>query len=209
MSNKLTPHPGVPIESPTDERIKAAVDHYGESAVIDSAIALLRAKNAGKDFLLYAGGRHALGILEGAPALYWPELWGARTFLHVWGENAAPYIVVGLTNQAWRVREMCAKVILLRGLQVAPKLVRLTTDEVPRVRVAALNALAAQGTAEHLPTIEQRLRDPDKDVRRAAQQARDLLTSRVGGTSDAGSADTEGDTSASTDNTVSTDSTEA
>ena len=69
MSNKLTPHPGIPIERPTDERIQAAVDHYGESAVIDSTIALLRAKNAGKDFLLYAGGRHALGILEGAPAL--------------------------------------------------------------------------------------------------------------------------------------------
>ena len=59
---------------------------------------------------------------------------------------------------------MCAKVVLLGDLQVAPKLVRLTTDEVPRVRVAALNFLAAQGTAAHLPTIEQRLRDPDKDA---------------------------------------------
>lgn len=175
---KLTPHPGVPVERPTAERIHAAVNHYGEATVIDSAIALLRGKNAGKDFLLYAGGRHALGILEGAPALYWPELWGARTLLHVWSDSAAPYIVAGLTNQAWRVREMCAKVILLRGLEVAPKLVRLTTDEVPRVRVAALHALAAQGTAAHIPTVEQRLRDPEKDVRRVAQQARDLLASR-------------------------------
>ena len=178
MPNKLEPHPDLPIDLPTAERIHAAVAHYGEQAVIDNSVALLRAKNAGKDFLLYAGGRHALGILEGAPALYWPELWGARALLYVWGESAAPYIVVGLNNQAWRVREMCAKVVLLRGLEVAPKLVRLTTDEVPRVRAAALHALAAQGTADHLATIVQRLRDPDKEVRRAAQQARDLLNER-------------------------------
>lgn len=179
MQNKLTPHPDLPIDLPTDERIRAAVAHYGEKVVIDNAVALLRAKNAGKDFLLYAGGRHALGILEGAPALYWPELWGARALLHVWGESAAPYIVVGLNNQAWRVREMCAKVVLLRGLQVAPKLVRLTTDESPRVRSAALHALAEQGTADNIATIEVRLRDSDKEVRRAAQQARDAIRARL------------------------------
>lgn len=178
MHNKLDPHPDLPIDLPTAERIHAAVEHYGEQAVIDNSIALLRAKNAGKDFLLYAGGRHALGILDGAPALYWPELWGARALLYVWSEAAAPYVVVGLNNQAWRVREMCARVIVLRGLAVAPKLVRLTTDEVPRVRAAALHALAEQGSADHLATIVQRLRDPDKEVRRAAQQARDLLSGR-------------------------------
>ena len=179
MQNKLIPHPDLPIDLPTDERIRAAVAHYGENVVIDNSVALLRAKNAGKDFLLYAGGRHALGILEGAPALYWPELWGARALLHVWGEQAAPYIVVGLNNQAWRVREMCAKVVLLRGLQVVPKLVRLTTDEHPRVRSAALHALADQGTEANIATIEVRLRDSDKEVRRAAQQARDAIRSRL------------------------------
>lgn len=179
MHNKLTPHPDLPLDLPTAERLQAAVAHYGESVVIDNSIALLRGKNAGKDFLMYAGGRHALGILDGAPALYWPELWGARALLHVWSDAAAPYIVVGLTNQAWRVREMCAKVILLRGLQVAPKLMRLTTDEVPRVRAAALHALAEQGTVEHLETIAVRLRDPEKEVRRAAQQARDRLNVRL------------------------------
>lgn len=179
MANKLNPHPDIPLDLPTGERIAAAVDHYGEEVVAQNAIALLRAKNAGKDFLLYAGGRHALGILDGAPALYWPELWGARALLHVWDDAAAPYIVVGLSNQAWRVREMCAKVVLLRDLQVAPKLVRLTTDENPRVRAAALHALAAQGTEEHVETIAQRLRDPEKSVRQAAQQARDVLRERL------------------------------
>lgn len=179
MANKLETHPDIPLDLPTAERIQAAVAHYGEDVVSANAVTLLRAKNAGKDFLLYAGGRHALGILEGAPALYWPELWGARTLLYVWNDSAAPYVVVGLTNQAWRIREMCARVVMLRELQVAPKLVRLTTDEVPRVRSAALTALAAQGTVEHLDTIAERLRDPDKEVRRTARAARETLTARL------------------------------
>ncbi|GAB3118833.1 HEAT repeat domain-containing protein [Glaciibacter psychrotolerans] len=188
MANKLEMHPDIPLDLPTNERIQAAIAHYGEDVVSANAVTLLRAKNAGKDFLLYVGGRHALGILEGAPALYWPELWGARTLLHVWTDSAAPYVVVGLTNQAWRVREMCARVITLRELSVSPKLVRMTTDEVPRVRSAALNALAAQGTAEHLPAIEQRLRDPDKDVRRSARAARDVLRERLAKNDPAGTA---------------------
>lgn len=173
-------HPDIPLDLPTAERIQAAVAHYGEQKVIENAVALLRAKNAGKDFLLYAGGRHALGILDGAPALYWPELWGARVFLHVWDEAlAAPYVVVGLTNQAWRVREMCARVVLARGLEVAPKLVKMLEDDVARVRSAGLRALAAQGTAEHVEVIAQLVRDPDLEVRRTAQQSRDALRERL------------------------------
>lgn len=185
MSNKLNPHPDIPLDLPTGERLRAAIEHYGEEAVAQHAITLLRGKNAGKDFLLYAGGRHALGILDGAPALYWPELWGARTLLHVWSDAAAPYIVVGLNNQAWRIREMCAKVVLKQDLKVADKLVRLTTDENPRVRAAALHALSAQGTEANLPTIEQRLRDPEKEVRQAAQQSRDALKARLAASADA------------------------
>lgn len=196
MANKLEMHPDIPLDLPTAERIHAAIAHYGEDVVSANAVTLLRAKNAGKDFLLYVGGRHALGILEGAPALYWPELWGARTLLYVWNDSAAPYIVVGLTNQAWRVREMCARVVTLRELNVAPKLVRMTTDEVPRVRSAALNALAAQGTAEHLATIEQRLRDSDKEVRRAARAARDVLRARLAENEPAASSDAAVDAAA-------------
>ncbi len=180
MNKSRELHPDIPLDLPTAERLQAAIAHYGERAVIENAVTLLRAKNAGKDFLLYAGGRHALGILEGAPALYWPELWGARVFLHAWDEAlAAPYVVVGLTNQAWRVREMCARVVLMRDLQVAPKLVKMLTDDVPRVRAAALRALAAQGTAEHVDAIAALVRDPDIEVRRTAQQSRDALRERL------------------------------
>lgn len=52
----------------------------------------------------------------GAPASleeatdYWPRVWAARTLLHVWDDAAATDVVASLTDQAWRVREMCAKV---------------------------------------------------------------------------------------------------
>ena len=179
MEKKLNPNPHIPLDLPTGERLRAAVDHYGEDKVVASAIALLRGENAGKDFLLYAGGRHGLGILDGAPPLYWPELWGARALLHVWDDSAAPLVLTGLSNQAWRVREMCLRVVLERGIPALDDLVRLTDDENARVRSAALRALAQQGGAEHHAVIARHFSDRDKTVRPVAQQARDTLSSRL------------------------------
>ncbi|TDW30425.1 HEAT repeat domain-containing protein [Cryobacterium psychrophilum] len=180
MRKNSSSEPVVPIDLPIADRIAAAVKRYGEPAVIDRSIALLKGDNAGEDFLLYVGGEHAQGILDGAPSLYWPELWGARALMYVWSESANETVIGGLDNQSWRVREMCAKVILLRKLHALKRLTRLTTDETPRVRAAAVQALAALGTVEHHSWIVARLRDPDKEVRRAAQQSRDALTARLG-----------------------------
>lgn len=179
MRTHSSPLPEVPIDLPVAERVQAAIERYGEADVVDRAIALLDGGNAGEDFLLYVGGRHARGLLDGAPALYWPELWGARALLHAWDPKAGSAVLAGLDNQAWRVREMCARVSLARSLNVAAKLAELTDDESPRVRVAALRALAAVGAAEHEPVLAAHLRDADKDVRRAAQQARDQLAARL------------------------------
>lgn len=179
MDKKLIPNPNIPLDLPTGERIQAAVDHYGVDTVLRNALRLLRGNDAGKDFLLYAGGRHALGILDGAPRLYWPELWGARVFTHIWDDAAAPAVIAGLTNQAWRVREMCARVILVNSVPAADQLVALTTDDNARVRIAALRALGAQGTAEHLDTFKPRLSDRDKSVRPIAQQSRDAIRARL------------------------------
>ncbi|MDH6235667.1 HEAT repeat domain-containing protein [Cryobacterium sp. CG_9.6] len=180
MRKNSSSEPIVPIDLPIADRIAAAVKRYGEPAVIERSIALLKGENAGEDFLLFVGGDHAQGILDGAPSLYWPELWGARALMHVWSESANEAVIGGLDNQSWRVREMCAKVILLRKLHALKRLTRLTTDETPRVRAAAVHALSALGTVEHLSWIVARLRDPDKEVRRAAQQSRDALTARLG-----------------------------
>ena len=179
MRNESSSQPAIPIDSPTDARIEAAATRYGADEVVSRAIALMAGANAGEDFLLYVGGRHAQGLLDGAPPLYWPELWGARALLHVWNASAVPAIIAGLENQAWRVREMAARVALERELHVATKMVELTTDEVPRVRAAAVHALAVIGTTDHLEVIAGLLTDPEKEVRRAAQQSRDALARRV------------------------------
>jgi len=179
MDTKLSHHPDIPVDLPTGERLRAAVAHYGEPEVLRRSLALLRGENAGKDFLLYAGGRHGLGILEGAPALYWPELWGARALLFVWDASAADDVRAGLGNRAWRVREMCLRVVLEREVPALDEIVALTDDANARVRSAALRALAAQGGAEHQAIVARHFSDRDKAVRPVAQQARDALAARL------------------------------
>jgi hypothetical protein len=154
-----------------EERIQAAVDSEGETSVVLRARSLLEGGYEGEEFLRVVGGPHADGILAGAPSLYWPELWGARALNYVWSDAAAPAVIAGLGNQAWRVREMCARVAALRTIQAPEALTALTTDDHARVRAAAARALAATGDATTQDTLEALLRDPDKEVRRTAQQS--------------------------------------
>ena len=154
-----------------EERIQAAVDSEGETSVVLRARSLLEGGYEGEEFLRVVGGPHADGILAGAPSLYWPELWGARALNYVWSDAAAPAVIAGLGNQAWRVREMCAKVAALRSIAAPEALTALTTDDHARVRAAAARALASTGDASTQDTLEALLRDPDKEVRRTAQQS--------------------------------------
>ncbi len=167
----------VPLDASPADRIGAAVALYGQHNVVERALALLTGKDQTKEFLLFAGGAHAEGIINGAPALYWPELWGARVFMYTWDDSAAEPIRTGLGNQAWRVREMCAKVAAFRKLPVADELVRLMGDDVPRVRAAGARALAEIGDTGHIPAINALLKDSDIDVRRQAGAALKRLRS--------------------------------
>ncbi len=93
---------------------------------------------------------------------YWPRVWAARTLLHVWDDAVVTDVVAALTDPAWRVREMCAKVCA--RWEVAPAadaVVALLGDEVPRVRVAALRVLGAVGEGEHAAVIRSALADPE------------------------------------------------
>lgn len=172
----------IPIDEPLAARIAHAVERYGEPRVVAFAVGLLQARNEGDDILLYLGGRHARGVLDGAPALYWPEVWGARTLNYVWDQGAGAAtsaVLSGLGNQAWRVREMCAKVCVARAIGGPETLTALLADEVARVRSAAARALAEVGHSEHAEQLGLLLKDRDKDVRRAAQQSLDRLRERT------------------------------
>jgi len=172
------PESVVPIDLAIEKRLAAAVELFGESVVVRRAISLLAGNNEGDDFLLFVGGEHAQGILDGAPVLYWPELWGTRALLYVWDDTAAEAVAAAIANQAWRVREMGARVAAVRGLPLSGALVGLLADEVARVRGSAARALGDVGALEDIDSIRALLKDPDIDVRRGAQQGIDALRKR-------------------------------
>ncbi|MGP9536646.1 HEAT repeat domain-containing protein [Brachybacterium sp. AOP43-C2-M15] len=111
----------------------------------------------------------------------WPRAWAARTLLHAWDPVAAHAVVTGLRDEAWRVREMCAKITARHELgAAAPECARrVGTDEVPRVRGASLRALAAVGEIEHVPAVHAGLRDQDPSVVRAAEKALEGMEARL------------------------------
>lgn len=178
MARKSADSSSVPVDLPLEKRLAAAVERYGEPGVVERALSLLAGNNEGEDFLLFVGGEHAQGILDGAPVLYWPELWGARALLYVWDASATPVVIDTLTNPAWRVREMGVRVSAARELPAASELADLLADRVPRVRVAAARALGSVGATDDLERIRPLLKDSEVDVRRGAQQGIAALRAR-------------------------------
>ncbi|VXB70787.1 HEAT repeat domain-containing protein [Pseudoclavibacter sp. 8L] len=168
----------VPVDLPLEQRLAAAVERYGQSEFVERVLNLMKGYDEGDDLLLYVGGDHAQGILDGAPVLYWPELWGTRALLHVWDESAAPAAIGTLANPAWRVREMGARVVAARELPAASELAGLLGDSVARVRSAAARSLGAVGALEDVERLRPLLKDPEIDVRRSAQQSIDALRAR-------------------------------
>jgi hypothetical protein len=152
-------------------RVSDAISTLGEAEVVERAIALLAGFNVGQEFLIVAGGTHAKGILDGAPPLYWPEVWGARVLLYAWNDSAVDAVLAGLQNRAWRVREMCTRVAVAHSLPAAELLRELLTDDTARVRAASARALGALGDGSDVDLLKNLFRDPEIDVRRAAQQA--------------------------------------
>lgn len=172
------PFPASTLGLSLEGRIAKAIELYGETEVVARSISLLNGRHEAEEFLLLVGGEHAQGILNGAPVLYWPELWGLRALLHVWSDDAISPVLESLKNPAWRVREMGCRVIALRGLPAAHELASLTTDSTARVRAAAARTLGSVGSPEDLEHIRTLTKDPVLEVRRSAKQGIDTLRSR-------------------------------
>ncbi|MBH0024509.1 HEAT repeat domain-containing protein [Salinibacterium sp. SWN248] len=170
MSEHDDPH-AVDLELPIAARITAASERHGEAVIVERAVSLIEGNNEGKEFLLIVGGEHAQGILDGAPVLYWPELWGTRALLHAWNDSAADAVRAALSNQAWRVREMATRVVATRRLDAREQLLALLTDDTARVRASAARALGTVGSLDVVETLSELVKDEDIEVRRAAQQA--------------------------------------
>lgn len=92
------------------------------------------------------GGPPARRVLEGRDQEYWLRVWAARGLLWAWQDSDATVeaITGAMSDEAWRVREMAAKVVARNLVGDALTAVSaLLEDPVPRVRAAASRAVVA------------------------------------------------------------------
>ena len=135
--------------STPEQRIAGECDRHGTRGLVDACVALLEARpgDVSDRMITVLGGepaRHVLDGGEGGRTGYWPRVWAARGLLHVWDPAATPAIIGATRDEAWRVREMAAKVIA--GHHVGDALdavAALRADKVARVRAAASRAVTA------------------------------------------------------------------
>ena len=160
-------------------RLAAAVDRWGEREVAERSAALILSGTEEPDFLEYVGGDAAPGEGgEGMPE-YFVRSWGARALETVWVDGAAASIVLGLRDEAWRVRMTCARVCAIRELGVPDDLVPLLHDENWRVRDAAAWAIGRVGEHEHAEAVRELLSDAHPKVIARAEQALVDLAERL------------------------------
>jgi hypothetical protein len=128
------------------QSIAAECERRGKAAVVAECIDLLRGRQDTDDALLIAlAGPAAEAVLDGSAggkAGYWPRVWAARGLLYAWDDRATAVIIQATADDAWRVREMSAKVIARHHVGDAlPAVSQLRNDAVPRVRAAAERAV--------------------------------------------------------------------
>ena len=129
------------------QRIADGCARHGTGALIAACVALLqhRPDDVSDVLITVLGGEPARQVLdggEGGKAGYWPRVWAARGLLHVWDASATEAIIGATQDEAWRVREMAAKVVARHKVGDALDAVAaLRTDNVDRVRAAATRAV--------------------------------------------------------------------
>jgi HEAT repeat protein len=116
----------------------------GEAEVVAGCVALLGGGDADHAFAYALGGPAADSVLGPHPRRdqrYFLRVWAARALLYAWDDSARDAVLAALGDDAWRVREMAAKVIAKRRLgEALPAVAALRADPVPRVRAAATRA---------------------------------------------------------------------
>jgi HEAT repeat protein len=127
------------------QSVVAECGKRGQKAVVEGCIALLAGRETEPELIFALGGPPARWAVEGgAPGPdYWLRVWAARGLLWVWDDDAAPYIIAALSDDAWRVREIAVKVARRHELvDAVPVLIGLRDDPNARVSKAAEQAVA-------------------------------------------------------------------
>jgi hypothetical protein len=128
-------------------RVAAAVALEGESAFVARCIALLDGSPVDTTLVDIIGGTGAEYVMsghEGGPEGYWPRTWALRALLYAWDPSAEGAIIRACQDEAWRVREMAAKVLARRkiaSLEARRTMTFLLEDDNTRVVRAAARAM--------------------------------------------------------------------
>jgi hypothetical protein len=124
------------------ESIEMECARRGTVEVVAGCVELLGQRGA-DDMLVFAiGGPGARSALDGGQQ-YWLRVWAVRALLYAWDDMARAAVVDALADDAWRVREMAAKVVARRLLgEALAAVAELRQDPVSRVRLAAERATA-------------------------------------------------------------------
>jgi hypothetical protein len=128
------------------QSIEAECARRGRADVVAGCVRLVTGDDADAALIMALGGPGARRLVHGGPRpdqRYWLRVWGARGLLWVWDDTALDAVTAALADDAWRVREMAAKVVARHLLGDAlPAVAALRDDPVPRVRAAANRAVA-------------------------------------------------------------------
>jgi HEAT repeat protein len=170
-------------------RVKELARTAGEGKVTDWAGELLTASVVADDpdypSIVWLGGAHAQALinnnqLDDPTHRYWVRVWAARALLHLWSPAQATAVVSALGDDAWRVREMAAKVARKHEVgEAAEALAALVGDPQPRVRAASALAIGDVGEAEHADVLLTLTKDPDDTVSTAATRGLERLEKRL------------------------------
>jgi hypothetical protein len=128
------------------ERIEAECARRGRSAVVDDCLALLSGEIEERLILSLTSPAAARKYFDGREHedLYWFRVWALRGLLWAWDARATGRVRDSMADEAWRVREMAAKVVARHSLgDLLSAVVPLRADAVARVRAAAHRAVAA------------------------------------------------------------------
>lgn len=129
------------------QSVLAEVRRTGRRDVAMRCVAILEGRRPEGAFLYVLAGPPSGPVLDGqAGGLggYWPKVWALRGLRYAWDDAAKQLVADATADDAWRVREMAAKVIRVHEIDDALEaLGRLVDDPVPRVRVAATAARVA------------------------------------------------------------------
>lgn len=80
--------------------------------------------------------------------IYWFRVWALRGLLWAWDPRATAQVCAATTDEAWRVREMAAKLVARHVVSEAfTAVANLRNDPIPRVRLAAERAVARLSAA--------------------------------------------------------------